>query len=62
MSCSEITPYCECRFFSTLSGKYLGYCKAGELHPIALPFEPERSRRECGPFRHQERKRRRSTE
>lgn len=43
----------ECRFFDSDTDKYLGFCRNGELHPLALPFEPTACRIDKGPFRHQ---------
>lgn len=56
--CESYIPGCECRFFSLYSGKYLGFCRSGELHPLSMPFNPDDARKECGPFRHQVRMRR----
>lgn len=43
----------ECRFYDSETGKYLGFCRSGELHPISMPFRPEECRVDKGPFRHQ---------
>lgn len=60
MTCELCYPGCECRYFSPFTGKYLGFCREGDLHPLNYPFNPEEVTVQRGPFRHQERERRKN--
>ena len=52
--CESYSAGCECRFYDSESGKYLGFCRNNEFHPLSEPFDITKCRVDKGPFRHQE--------